>query len=438
MVEKVKSTIEKYSMLSEGDPVLCGLSGGADSTALLLCLYELGCNVSACHINHGLRGEEADRDEQFCRELCERLGVPFTAVRIDVRAFVAETGKSVEEAARELRYREFAKLTEGRLATAHTLSDSLETALFNLARGTGAKGLCGIPPVRGEIIRPLIECTRAEVEAFLAERGQSFVTDSTNLTDEYTRNRLRHGAVPVLKGINPAAEQAFLRLSESLSADDEYLFREAERLLSEARGKHGYTVKTLAQAEQPVLSRAVMLLLSERSLPYDTARVTELCGMIRKGQGRVTLSRDICALASQGEFRIAEPEKPVTDEIKAVPDCEFELTGKTVSLRIIKNAHSGNKVHKMFTYIALDYDKIKGELAVRTRRAGDSIRLAGRGCTKSIKKLFSEQIPLEKREAVLLLCDSEGVIAVEGIGAAERCAPDENTENILCFQVSIS
>ncbi|MBR4555513.1 MAG: tRNA lysidine(34) synthetase TilS [Ruminococcus sp.] len=435
MLDKVRAAIKEYSMLEEGEAVLCCLSGGADSVTLLLCLYELGYKVSAVHVNHHLRGEESDRDESFCRELCKRLGVSFEAVDADVTGYCREKGCSVELGARELRYRIFGSSPIERIATAHTLSDSLETALFNLSRGTAAKGLCGIPPVRGRFVRPLIKCTREEIEKFLSEREQSFVTDSTNLSDDYTRNRVRHSIVPALKSINPDAEHAFMRMSEALRADDEYLCAGAEALLAGAEIPGGYSLGKLSESPQPLLSRAVVRLLTGKGVPYDYARVSEICSLIRSGSGRMSLSGDVFAFASGGAFRIASPAVPETGEIHVSGDCEFSLCGKTVSIKISGNKSDDDKIHRMFTYIALDYDKIKGELVVRTRRSGDYIRLNGRGCGKSIKKLFNESIPLELRESTLLLCDSEGVAAVEGLGLAERCAVDSRTARVLRFGI---
>ena len=211
MLETVKQTIEDYHMLSPGEPVLAALSGGADSVALLRALLALGYSVRAFHLNHCLRGAESDRDETFCRALCERLGVPLTVERIDVRAQTA--GEGIEAAARRIRYERLVAAAQGaKIATAHTADDNLETMLFHLARGTGPKGLAGIPPVRGDIIRPLIGAERAQVEAYLAELGQDFVTDSTNLSGDYTRNRIRHEVVPVLRQLNPSVCGAAARL----------------------------------------------------------------------------------------------------------------------------------------------------------------------------------------------------------------------------------
>ena len=228
MLEIVKHTIEAHQMLTPGEAVLVALSGGADSTALLRALLLLGYPVRAFHLNHCLRGAEAERDEAFCRSLCARLQVPLTVSRADIRAESVQRGESIETAARHIRYeRLFAAAGEGRIATAHTADDSVETVLFHLARGTGPEGLTGIPPVRGQLVRPLIETTRADVEDFLRQLGQDYVTDSTNADDRYTRNRIRHAVIPVLREINPALPDAVTRLSGLLRQDNAYLDGEA-------------------------------------------------------------------------------------------------------------------------------------------------------------------------------------------------------------------
>lgn len=434
MLEKVRETIRKYNMLSEGEAVLCCLSGGADSVTLLLCLYELEYKVSAVHVNHCLRGEESDSDERFCRELCLSLGVPLVVKRVDVNACRAQIGGSTEEAARALRYKAFESCGFDKIATAHTLSDSFETALFNIARGTGAKGLCGIPAVRDKYIRPLISCTREEVEAFLTARGQSWVTDSTNLSDDYSRNRIRHTVIPVLKSLNSDAEHAFERLSNSVAEDDALLYKYARELLENARCREGYRCDVLSTAPYPVLSRAVILLFKENGLRYDSEHISEVCGLIASG-GKICLQGSIYAVASQGVFRITALEDDASFCKTVEGDCEFEVFGKVVKAEITEKAQIDNKINKLFTYIALDYDKIKGVISVRNRLAGDRIRLSGRGCTKSIKKLFSESVPAERRDKVLLLCDDEGVAAVEGFGAAERCQVSDGTERVLLFGI---
>ena len=193
MRRKFKSTLSRYHMLSAGDHVVVGFSGGPDSTVLLFLLWEmkekLGITVSACHVNHHLRGEESQRDEQFVRAFCKDRGIPLNVLQLNALQGASEAAQSVETFSREARYRFFAQQAEafgekGKIATAHNQNDNAETILFYLARGTGLNGIGGIPPVRGQIIRPLIECSRKEIEAFCQQEQLEYVTDSTNLSDD--------------------------------------------------------------------------------------------------------------------------------------------------------------------------------------------------------------------------------------------------------------
>ena len=224
MEHKVRRTIEEYHMLSPGDRVIAAVSGGADSVCLLalLCAWRepRGISIRALHVHHGLRGAEADRDECFVRALAEQLGLPCAVSRIDAAALALRDHISVEEAGRTARYAFFAQTAGegGRIATAHTLDDSIETVLMNLVRGTGLRGLCGIPRIRGNIVRPLLDCTRAEVEDYLGALGQPYCTDSTNLTDDYTRNRIRHDILPRLCALNPNFPGAMARMLPRLAA----------------------------------------------------------------------------------------------------------------------------------------------------------------------------------------------------------------------------
>ena len=222
-LKQVKDNIDRFSMLEEDENVLVGLSGGADSVALLLSLYKLGYKVKACHLNHCLRGDEADRDEYFCKNLCDKLNIELVIKRENIAEYAKSSKQSIETAAREIRYKFFDDVSNGcKIATAHTASDTIETMIFHLARGTGLTGLCSIPPVRGKIIRPLISLTRAEIEDFLQNINQDFVTDSTNLTDDYTRNKIRSQIIPVLKNINPQAEKAAVNLAFRLREEEDF------------------------------------------------------------------------------------------------------------------------------------------------------------------------------------------------------------------------
>lgn len=300
LVTRVSEAVERFGMLHSGDCAAVALSGGADSVSLLYALKELerplGITLSAVHINHCLRGEESDGDERFCRELCERLGVALKVYRIDVLS-LREKHESVEECARRARYGAFSQtLNElgGRtfIATAHNAGDSAETMLINLMRGTGLKGLCGVPPVRGRFVRPLIYCTRAMVEDYLRSMGQEWVTDSTNLSDDYTRNRVRHIIIPEMERINGAFFTAVTRAQDSLREDSDFLTALAERELEAARSGRGWNAAALAALPAPLRSRAVRKILADGGIEPSALRINTAISLLEKRSARFNPCRD--------------------------------------------------------------------------------------------------------------------------------------------------
>ncbi len=442
MLDKIIKLSQKYNMFISGDIVVCGLSGGADSVCLLLSLCELrerlGIEVEALHVNHCLRGSESDRDEDFCRSLCTRLGVPFTAERCDVSGYAAERSLSTELAARELRYDIFRRNTEGKkLATAHNADDNLETVILNLARGTALKGLAGIPPVRGNIVRPLLSVTRAEIEAFLAKRGQDFVTDSTNLTDDYTRNRIRHRVIPLLREINPSLGSTFVSSADGLRDENAYI--EAMTDTAERECLDGNRLTGLAGYDTVIRSRCISRLLTRNGLPVSHERIRE-CEDILINGGKLNISRNIYFI-SDG----------TTAELKAIPTAETaeELSaplkvgensifrGITLICELVDKAEYDRRrdVNKKLTFYAFDYDKIKGEAVLRNRRNGDRIQLRGRDFRSSVKKLINENIPPEERSTLHFIEDSEGTVFAEKLGIAQRVAPDGNTKRLFIISV---
>ncbi|SDA16936.1 tRNA(Ile)-lysidine synthase [Ruminococcus sp. YE71] len=432
MLEKAAETIAKYNMAEKSESLLCCLSGGADSVALLLSLTELGYKVRACHINHQLRGEESDRDERFCVDLCGRLGVPIEVHRIDVHAYCAEHGVSVEQGARELRYGIFAECGCDKIATAHTLSDCIETAVFNLARGTGLTGLASVPPVRDNVIRPLIECSRAEIEAFLNERGQTWVTDSTNLTDEYTRNRIRHGIVPKLREINPSLEKTMAGTLENLREDNALIRRLTDELYERISRDGGLDAVELLSADRALSGRAIRRLLGENGAECsrETAlRVRQLC---EKG-GRLTLGYGRYAALRNGLLVVEREREEIPDtELTAAIGGEICFLGKNIRLTLENDCI----VQKKLTNFCADYDKIKGVIVIRNKRNGDRLRLCGRNFTSEVKKLLQAKFSPEERRRAVILCDSEGVIFVEGYGFAERVKADQTTKTVLLCKIS--
>ena len=260
--------IDRYDMLPEGTHVLCAVSGGADSIYLLHRLKamenERGLRISAAHFDHGLRGDESDRDRLFTQQCCEGLNVPCTVGSGDVAAYAAANRIGLEEAARALRYRFLEETADrlfcDRIATAHTSNDNAETVLMNLCRGAGIRGLAGIPPVRGRLIRPLLQTGRDEIEFWLRENGIPWVEDSTNSDNGFTRNRFRHRIVPLLCEENPAFLEALSRTSELLREDDACLCRQAEAFLGQNLREQAIPAKALLSLEPAIASRVLRML----------------------------------------------------------------------------------------------------------------------------------------------------------------------------------
>ena len=438
MKTKIQNSIKEYNMCYEDDSILIGLSGGADSVALLFMMKELGYKVSACHINHQLRGEESDRDENFCRELCDKLGVELFVEKLDVKKFCEENKKGTEEGARILRYQTFDKYCgEGKIATAHTLSDNIETFLINFTRGATLTGLCAIPPKRGNIIRPLINCTREEIEEYLAEKGENFVTDSTNLTTDYTRNKIRHNIIPLLREINPSLEKSFSKSVTSLRDDNRFLDSVSHSLFHDiAQDVNTFDAELLKRTQKPIAFRIIAQILKHLNLECNREKIESIYDLIHK-DGKYNISGNVYAIAKKGKLIISYDEKTQKEEFEQVIDFEnsFDFMGKTISFE--KGKIEGNtNLHKKFTKITLDYDKIQGKAFVRNRRDGDRIKFSGRAHTTSIKKLFNKDIDLDKRDKIAFICDDSGVIFVEGYGIAQRVAPDKNTKNIVIVNIT--
>lgn len=311
--EKISNAVSDYNMISDGDAVVIALSGGADSVSLLYAMnklsQQLGFSLSACHVNHGLRGEDSDSDMHFCEELCNTLSIPIEVLDTDVRSF-QQKHESLEETARRIRYDFFEKVSQGKkLATAHNSNDSAETVLLNMMRGTGLKGLCGIPPVRGNIIRPLIYCSRDEVEQFCKENSLSYVTDKTNLSDDYTRNKVRHLILPEMLKINPSLLDTISRMEHNLREDNELIEALADKALQSAKSNRGYNTAVLSQQPKPILRRAIKRILMDGHIEPSTLRIEMAEEIILSGKGKINPCRGKFVTVKKGEVFIEEQEQ---------------------------------------------------------------------------------------------------------------------------------
>ncbi len=418
MLEKVLNAIKRFSLIEKGDTVTVALSGGADSVALLHSLLslqnELSITVNAAHLNHGIRGEEADRDEAFVKKLCLELNVPLVCEKVDIPAIAKEKHISLELAAREVRYDFLMRTTDGLIATAHTASDNAETLLFNLTRGSGIKGLCGIPSKRERLIRPLILCSRADIEKYCCENGLSFVTDSTNLTDDYTRNKIRHNAVAVLKEINPSFEDAVSRTVSALTEDNAALDFFASELLFKTLSGEGLLTESLKTAPSAVAKRVIVkyveALFSELTLDYF--HINALYDICING-GKTSLPHKLYGIVKDGILTLNDGQN------ENLPEFFVEFV-------------KVEKVNNLLSIDLIDCDKIVGDLKLRTRREGDTIRLKNRGCTKTLNKLFTEnKVPNSLRDVIPVVCDDEGVVWVYGMGVSQKCALTSNSKNVV-------
>lgn len=429
-------------MFGSGDIVVCGLSGGADSVCLLLSLCELsesfGITVEALHVNHRLRGDESDRDEDFCRRLCERLDITFTAEACDVKGYAAENGLSTEEAARELRYGIFSRAADGKkLATAHNADDNLETVILNLTRGSALKGLAGIPPVRDNIVRPLLAVSRKEIEEYLSLRGQNFVTDSTNLSDDYTRNKIRHQILPMMKSLNSSLISTSVRSIDGLRSENSFI--ESQVDLAEKQCLEGSSFTGLSRFHEVVRIRCISRLLMRNNIPVSHDRLRR-CDKIAIDGGKLNLSGDLY-FVSDGVRAGLEAIGPAaaTELLSRSLDLGhnriFPHTSLYCELITVKGKNKDEFVNKKLTFDLLDYDKIKGRAVVRNRKFGDRIQLSGRSFTSSVKKLINEKIPPDERGSLHFIEDEEGTVFAEKLGIASRVAPDGNTRRLLKITV---
>ncbi|MCM1392758.1 MAG: tRNA lysidine(34) synthetase TilS [Ruminococcus sp.] len=437
MTCKIIETIEKYNMLKNVRSVAVGVSGGADSVCLLHFLSKImgkyDIVLCAVHVNHNIRGDEAKRDENFVKDFCDSLGVECRVFNVDVPALAKEKSLSEEECGRAVRYDCFNKMNTDAIAVAHTLSDSVETVLFNLTRGTGLKGICGIPPVRDNIIRPLIEMTRDDVERYCAENELSYVTDSTNLEDDYTRNKIRHGVIPILKQINPNFEETVLRFENSVSEDNALLDSMAHELLHTCETKDGYSLSLFIKANKAVQKRAVSVMIADKLNKPVEARHIDMCfDIINSEKGKIELSKDLYISVYNDIITFHMRDKQVDDSwFIEQSDGVFESPFGQYAFRLCKVSE----------LTAADYDNavdeafLTGKLVMRSRKPGDRFSDIKRKNTKTLKKIFNQiKIPPEIRNRIAVLCSDDKILWVEGLGTDAKYRINKNSKYAYIIQ----
>ena len=499
--QKVLSFMKKNHMTDRGDSVLAAVSGGADSVCLLLLLHEmaaeLGIKVFAFHMNHGIRGAEADRDERFVMELCERLNIPLTVAHEKVEEYAAERGLSGEEAGRILRYHHLGETAEkyqcAKIAVAHHEDDDAETVLLNLFRGSGLAGLSGIRPVRENIIRPLLCVSRKEIEGYLNEQELSWCEDSTNKENDYTRNKIRNELLPwVTENINSRAAEHILVVSEFAAQADAYFEMEAERILEEscskrreegkqpnsknageADGKESGTGQSSKVAENEMkmctkintdifdpqpeilktyIVRRMILNAAGKAKDITERHIRSVMDLSGPGGGHtVDLPYGLKAVrgyetlgivqnknpSQMSESDQKQERKPVFEN-KINPETDMDeildLGGTHIRLHAVHRKKELEIPKNQYTKW-FDYDKINVGLSIRYRKNGDYLTLSGGGKKKLRRYMIDEKIPENERDRIPVLADGDHVLWVVGYRISDYYKITDETEHILEAEV---
>lgn len=435
MRAEVLAYCRREALFQPGERVACAVSGGADSMAMLCCLRScqeaLGIDVFAVHFNHCLRGTESERDEAFVRDFCRTHGIALEVGRADVRALARERGKGLEEAARQLRYDFFHRIHCDRIATAHTADDNAETVLLHLLRGSGLRGLCGIPPKRGRIVRPLLCVTHKGAVAYLQAQSLCWCEDSTNAADDCLRNRLRHRVLPLLREEAPQLSMQLLRQSALLRSEDAFLDNAAQELLQPLAQPDTFQI---APAPDALEKRALRLLL-RRYLPQDVS-LTHI-EAVQKLLHAASPSAECMlpdGLRVQRRYAALHFTREVPPVFTQTPLC---IPGQTLlpmlGLRIICTiSEKREKFSNSPFQFAIKYDIINNAyISARPRAVGDMLTLQN-GHTKTLKKLFIDRkLPKAERDRLPVIATGTQVLAVAGLGINHRYAATASEPALL-------
>ncbi len=415
-------------LIQPGDTVICAVSGGGDSIALLHCLHsleqELDIQVQAAHFNHRLRGQSSDEEESFVRSFCAERNIPLHVAGGDVAAYAKEHHLGIEEAARLCRYGFFEGLGH-KIATAHHADDNLETVLLHLLRGSGLRGLCGIPPKRGSFIRPLLGLSREQIQCYLKSQGLPWCEDRSNADLQFTRNRLRHRVLPLLQQENPRLAATIGKQSRLLRQEDALLDSMAGELLQQDPSGN-YLIAPVRQAPDPLQKRALRILLrnwlsKDVALPHIEALQSLLSG--DKPSAAIKLPNGLVARRCYDSLQILRPTTFTFPEIPlSVPGVtELPSLGLRISCEIQKKFI---KIPNSPFLFAVKYDMISQyDISLRQRQVGDRFLTPGGHRTSLKKLLIDRKIPRWERDRLPVFTDGHTIIAVAGLGARPDLIP---------------
>lgn len=421
MNNKVLKTVKKYNMLSKGDRVLIGVSGGADSIALLEFFvsvkekYDL--DICVAHIEHGIRGEDSVNDAEFVENYCKKLGVNFYLKTIDAPNLAKKAKMGVEEYSRMARYDFFNTIECDKIATAHNLTDNIETLLFRLARGTGLKGACSIPAVRGKIIRPFIEVSSGEIRKWCNDNNIPYRVDCTNSDSAYSRNLIRLEILPLFEKLNANYQDNIENFISDVNEDYAFIDDYVKSIYPKIVKNNEIDLPKLNELDLSIKKRILIMFFDENGYSLNRIHLQSVIDITLKS-GKSQIKENVFAISAKGKIRIAK----FNDLNK-----KDEFVTKILNIDEFKDKNID---------FYCDCDKIVGNIIIRAKQAGDRIKPAGRNVSKTLKKLFNESAyPIEKRDKKIVVCDDLGIVGVIGLCADERVKVDCNTAKILTIKL---
>lgn len=421
MNNKVLKTVKKYNMLSKGDRVLIGVSGGADSIALLEFFvsvkekYDL--DICVAHIEHGIRGEDSVNDAEFVENYCKKLGVNFYLKTIDAPNLAKKAKMGVEEYSRMARYDFFNTIECDKIATAHNLTDNIETLLFRLARGTGLKGACSIPAVRGKIIRPFIEVSSGEIRKWCNDNNIPYRVDCTNSDSAYSRNLIRLEILPLFEKLNANYQDNIENFISDVNEDYAFIDDYVKSIYPKIVKNNEIDLPKLNELDLSIKKRILIMFFDENGYSLNRIHLQSVIDITLKS-GKSQIKENVFAISAKGKIRLAK----FNDLNK-----KDEFVTKILNIDEFKDKNID---------FYCDCDKIVGNIIIRAKQAGDRIKPAGRNVSKTLKKLFNESAyPIEKRDKKIVVCDDFGIVGVIGLCADERVKVDCNTAKILTIKL---
>ena len=466
MIKSVLNYIKEYKMIEENDIIIVGVSGGADSVCLLRVLLEIGkvipITIQVVHVEHGIRGWEAYEDMEFVEALCKKFGIDCAVYHYNIPEIAAERKLSEEEAGRMLRYETFEQekkkydhLGNVKIAVAHNKNDNAETVLLNLVRGSGIAGLSGIMPVRGSIIRPLLDKERYQIEKYLEEIQQDYRIDSTNLGNDYARNKIRHKILTELENVNSGAIKNIDSAARKIAQADDYLSKilekEFENMVTVTGKEWCLDVEKLMEADDFVKNQIVLQAMYQCAgsrKDIGQIHVEAVLGLLAKESGKqLSLPYEMKAFRTYGNIKLKkecleENCESETFEVLINSQGQYNIPYRTESFEVVlenvaeKNKKNLNIEQKTYTK-CFDYDKIKDSLVIRTRRTGDFLVIDKEGHRQSLKSFFiNHKIEREKRDQILLVADGSHIVWIIGYRISFDYKLNDATKKVLKIQMT--